>query len=114
MTGGRPGPRIVPPPMGWQGRGLCRENPGLFDDLDNFPSPDERRRIEVAMSVCARCPVRQECLAFGMKGKCWGVFGGFLLRGGKAVVIANLFDKKRRQRSITGKIRRAQQRAGMT
>jgi hypothetical protein len=33
--------------------------------------------------VCARCPVRKECFAWGISNKEWGVWGGIYLKDGK-------------------------------
>ena len=91
---------VLPPPnMEWQRESLCLDHKyaGLFDDPDTRnPGREERRRLEKAMSVCADCPVRAECLAFGIESHGTGVHGGILLRGGKPVSLIELFARGRR------------------
>ncbi|SFA94662.1 transcription factor WhiB [Amycolatopsis marina] len=60
----------------WQSRAACRdEDPELF-----FPVSDMgpgARQAEQARAVCARCPVRAECLGYALdNGLDHGVFGG--------------------------------------
>lgn len=37
--------------------------------------PENGRSAESAQAICARCPVREWCMAWGMDEK-WGVWGG--------------------------------------
>ncbi|OLT18159.1 transcription factor WhiB [Pseudonocardia sp. CNS-139] len=60
----------------WRLRAACRdEDPELF-----FPvsaTGPGARQIARAKAVCARCPVRAECLAYALdEGLAHGVFGG--------------------------------------
>lgn len=45
----------------------------FYPDIDD-KAPDYR----LAKSICARCPVKPECLVYGMSGEhgAWGVWGG--------------------------------------
>lgn len=59
----------------WYRRAACRGAPvELF-----FPDPDARRAeaalVAEAKAICARCPVREACLAEGM-GEEHGIWGG--------------------------------------
>jgi WhiB family redox-sensing transcriptional regulator len=56
---------------GWQDRGLCAQtDPEAF-----FPDKGESTRL--AKLVCARCPVRPECLEYALEsGERFGVWGG--------------------------------------
>ena len=44
----------------WHADALCREHP----EINWFPGKGEANRA--ARAVCARCPVREECLAFAL------------------------------------------------
>ncbi|MGH3758030.1 WhiB family transcriptional regulator [Actinophytocola sp.] len=60
----------------WRNRAACRdEDPELF-----FPISDvgpAARQAEQAKAVCARCPVRAQCLNFALdNGLDHGIFGG--------------------------------------
>lgn len=55
----------------WAARAECRgEDPALF-----FPGPDDDTLA--ALSICARCPVRQECLEYAIEAReRFGIWGG--------------------------------------
>ncbi|NKQ57436.1 WhiB family transcriptional regulator [Amycolatopsis sp. K13G38] len=60
----------------WRHRAACRdEDPELF-----FPVSDKgpgARQVTQAKAVCARCPVRSECLSHALdNGLDYGIFGG--------------------------------------
>lgn len=59
----------------WRERAACQ-----FSDTDQFvpDSPGPRPPIP---AECGRCPVRAECLAYGLATKSIGVWGGQYLRG---------------------------------
>ena len=95
--------------MDWQRRGLCRSKPGLFDDPERMPGPAERTRVLNAITICNDCPVKQECLAFGMRNRYWGIFGGRLLRGGEVQELSYVF--RRRDDSKEARAARAAHRA---
>ena len=57
--------------IAWKERALCRQYPTL-----DFASNDPRQ-VRLCVQVCARCPVRDDCLAFGLTNtKLPGVLGG--------------------------------------
>ncbi|WP_116042693.1 WhiB family transcriptional regulator [Amycolatopsis palatopharyngis] len=60
----------------WQSRAACRdEDPELFFPVSDM-GPGARQAAQ-AKSVCARCPVRAECLGYALdNGLDHGVFGG--------------------------------------
>lgn len=80
------------PAGGWRARALCGikvrrgEKPAsLWDDKagpeDGCEDPDSRRRrIAAAQAICARCPVRDACLADANPRYDRGVRGGHDLR----------------------------------
>lgn len=54
----------------------CRSDPDLFF----AESPSD---VLLAKALCARCPVRAECLAGALqRGEPWGVWGGALFARG--------------------------------
>lgn len=55
----------------WAARAECRgEDPALF-----FPASDDDP--STALAVCARCPVRQECLEYALEAReRFGIWGG--------------------------------------
>jgi WhiB family transcriptional regulator, redox-sensing transcriptional regulator len=64
-----------PSPWSWQDRAACRgADPDLF-----FPERGES--ADPARQICARCPVRQPCLAYALDiGITQGVWGGLAER----------------------------------
>lgn len=63
----------------WQDRALCRgANADLFFAPHHLEKKEERELREgQAKSVCARCPVRQECLDFALAVRePHGIWGG--------------------------------------
>ena len=58
-------------------RGLCRDmDPDLW-----FPEFDERTteyadQAKQAVAICNVCPVKDECLAYGLKHEDYGIWGG--------------------------------------
>lgn len=69
----------------WRDRADCRpENdidPHLFDlDIDGESETDRAERHHLAATICARCPVRAECLAEGLTDpRTEGVRAGYVL-----------------------------------
>ena len=61
----------------WQYRALCHGRMDLFfsdrnsDNRNQWLTPADRK----AKALCARCPVRRECLGYGL-GEEFGVWGG--------------------------------------
>lgn len=62
--------------MDWRHRAICRdEDPELFFPIGN--TGPALLQIEQAKTVCRRCPVVQECLAWALEsGQDAGVWGG--------------------------------------
>lgn len=60
----------------WRESAACRnENPELFFPIGDGVAAHEQ--IARAKAVCARCPVREQCLAFAVTtGQDFGVWGG--------------------------------------
>jgi hypothetical protein len=67
--------------MGWQERAACRgaADPGRFDRLGRLPDEWAIKRTHSALKVCTECPVRPDCLAFGVRSRSSGVYGGYYL-----------------------------------
>jgi len=77
----------------WQYRALCHGRMDLFfsdrnsDNRNQWLTPADRK----AKALCARCPVRKECLEYGL-GEEFGIWGGTRpperrgLRRGRATV----------------------------
>jgi WhiB family redox-sensing transcriptional regulator len=73
-------------PMDWVAHGACRDQPPeLFDEFPRVPALFDFERVTDAVQVCAGCPVRAECLAFGVIHKISGVHGGHLLIAGRPI-----------------------------
>jgi WhiB family transcriptional regulator, redox-sensing transcriptional regulator len=71
--------------LDWQARAVCRDvDPELF-----FPSaeagPAYARQVAAGKAVCARCPVRAECLAWALERLPYGIAGGLTERERLAV-----------------------------
>lgn len=62
--------------MDWRHRAICRdEEPELFHPIGN--TGPALRQIAEAKSVCRRCPVVSDCLAWALEtGQDSGVWGG--------------------------------------
>ena len=81
---GRTQPKTVARPVwqdniDWQDRALCRgANADLFFAPHHLEKKEERDAREAqAKAVCARCPVRQECLEFALAVRePHGIWGG--------------------------------------
>jgi len=72
--------------MDWQDLSACLgEDPALFDEFLAKPGAEERKRVIAAKKICAACPVRAECLSFGMSNKESGVRGGEYLSLGRVL-----------------------------
>lgn len=69
--------------MDWQARGACRGmDPTLFEEVRRGYKKIDVPRVFQAMMVCQLCPVRRECLAWGIKNRCSGVYGQRYLEKG--------------------------------
>ncbi|WP_371477626.1 WhiB family transcriptional regulator [Kitasatospora sp. NBC_00315] len=62
--------------MDWRHRAQCRDaDPELFFPLGT--TGPALRQAEEAKSLCRRCPVREQCLAWALRtGQDTGVWGG--------------------------------------
>jgi WhiB family transcriptional regulator, redox-sensing transcriptional regulator len=62
--------------MAWQDQAACRaEHHELFFPVGS--TARARRQLAKAKSVCHRCPVVADCLAWALDtGQCYGVWGG--------------------------------------
>lgn len=62
--------------VAWQARGACRDaEPDLFFPLSATSA--SAGQIEAAKALCARCPVRRECLDFALATRQpYGIWGG--------------------------------------
>ena len=59
----------------WMRRGACvGEDPELW-------YPERGRSAEPAKQMCARCPVREECLDWALENENHGIWGGLSLEG---------------------------------
>jgi WhiB family transcriptional regulator, redox-sensing transcriptional regulator len=64
----------------WQQHGLCRaEDSNVFFAPAHFEHKPEREAREArAKAICARCPVRAECLDWALETRePFGVWGGY-------------------------------------
>ncbi|MEU4657764.1 WhiB family transcriptional regulator [Streptomyces sp. NPDC023723] len=64
--------------MDWRDRGLClREDPDLFFPIGSISSGQAVIQTDEAKSVCRRCPVTEQCLAWAVvAGPVEGIWGG--------------------------------------
>jgi WhiB family transcriptional regulator, redox-sensing transcriptional regulator len=71
---------LTAPATTWQQRGLCREgDSSIFFPPTHFEHKPEREAREAkAKAICARCPVRSECLEWALETRePFGVWGGY-------------------------------------
>lgn len=74
-------PRWWAPPGAWAARAACAADPDLM-------FAEDCRSIQAAGQVCAGCPVRRDCLAYGLDhAEPFGVWGG-LTTEERATVLA--------------------------
>jgi WhiB family redox-sensing transcriptional regulator len=77
---------LLSPIIDWVGQGSCRDHaPELFDEFPRVPELFDFDRLADAVAICAGCPVRAECLAWGVLHKISGVHGGRLLIAGQPI-----------------------------
>ena len=65
--------------IGWQFRAACRgDDSGLFFAPNYFERKEEKdTRESRARAICARCPVRQDCLEYALRiHEAHGIWGG--------------------------------------
>jgi WhiB family redox-sensing transcriptional regulator len=67
--------------MDWRELAACRGyDPELFFPVgDTWEGKGNARRAEVALAICADCPIREQCLADALeRGDVWAILGGTL------------------------------------
>lgn len=73
MSAGRRAPDTLPNALAWAEQAACRgQDPNLF-----FSEAD--LKVQQAKRICARCPVRTECLDEGLRAEDssrYGIYGG--------------------------------------
>jgi WhiB family redox-sensing transcriptional regulator len=64
--------------MNWRHRAECRDyDPELFFPVATAATPEGQAQLTQAAAVCARCPVRECCLAWALNtNQQYGVWGG--------------------------------------
>ncbi|HTX27173.1 MAG TPA: WhiB family transcriptional regulator [Streptosporangiaceae bacterium] len=64
--------------MSWQDRAACRGwNAQLFFGPDGETGQDREIREAKAKVICARCPVREQCLTYALRNSIkHGIWGG--------------------------------------
>jgi WhiB family transcriptional regulator, redox-sensing transcriptional regulator len=74
-------------PANWQSRAACLDgDPDLFFPI--APSGPALQQMEQAKAVCARCPVRRECLQYALATlQVHGVWGGTNEEERRAVLV---------------------------
>lgn len=61
-------------PEHWRDAAACGQ---VGDEIDFFPSPEDREAIARATAICASCPVVDECLSYAMETRqSDGIWGG--------------------------------------
>jgi WhiB family transcriptional regulator, redox-sensing transcriptional regulator len=84
----------------WRSSGACRSaDPDLFFPISGKGPGD--RQVARAKMICARCPVRQECLEFAMShDQTYGIWGGTTVEDRQR-------DRRRRRRAAVTAAKRA-------
>jgi WhiB family redox-sensing transcriptional regulator len=79
----------------WQQRGACRDSGDalFFAPVGERPTTRARREA-AAKAICARCPVRRECLDWALTGQePYGIWGGTNPEERAAIIAANRRDE---------------------
>jgi WhiB family transcriptional regulator, redox-sensing transcriptional regulator len=84
----------------WRSSGACRSaDPDLFFPIAR--SGPSERQIARAKTICAGCPVRQECLEFALSHEqTYGIWGGTTVEDRQR-------DRRRRRRAAVAAAKRA-------
>lgn len=69
----------------WQSRATCRIEQA---DPDEFILEQGRTATSTRKKYCSRCPVREECLAYGIRTNSVGVWGGQVLGSRNATPVS--------------------------
>lgn len=75
-------------PLPWMADGLCHQA-GMPDDWYVTNPGRERHDTQqaVALTICAKCPVRETCLEYALDSRDeWGIWGGKTARERKAIL----------------------------
>lgn len=67
-------PVLPDAPGAWMKRGTCRREGAPTRMF--FPSSQDRKMRAAAKAMCARCPVKAECLEYALGTDAYGVWGG--------------------------------------
>jgi WhiB family redox-sensing transcriptional regulator len=98
--GTKPGPIAGVPvdaDQSWALRGLCAS--GEYDPELFFPAPTATAQTATAVAVCARCPVRCECLEWALAtNQQYGVWGGLSEEKRRALKAKRARDAKNTRR----------------
>jgi WhiB family transcriptional regulator, redox-sensing transcriptional regulator len=72
----------LPDPESWEDRAACKDlDPVLFFGVEDEPDHQRRFRVSRAKTICAGCPVAEECLEEALKrGEQFGIWGGLTTR----------------------------------
>ena len=98
-------PAIAPlstatPEQDWRSDALCTQIDGdMF-----FPKSGDAGQAQRAKAICARCPVREQCLAAALEAdERFGIFGGLTVRQRDALIRErNTPQHRRRHRAPCG------------
>lgn len=68
------------PEVRWQDFALCPSFPAsiFFEEYES-----DARTAKLADEICASCPVKMQCLQWGIEHNEWGCWGGVFLVNGK-------------------------------
>jgi hypothetical protein len=85
--------RVTEQKMAWMNEALCQERDDLnwIGDADHQDNKREAKRL--ASQFCAYCPVRGECLLYGIASKSMGIWGGHYLSWEPRKKVTNLLGK---------------------
>lgn len=75
--------------INWRERASCRGvDPEIFFPVgEAWTGKRNEARAEVALAICARCPVREACQADALaRGDAWAVLGGTLPAQRRAIL----------------------------
>lgn len=71
--------RFLVQPMEWEDRANCKERWDLPWEMEADHADDKKRAKALAREFCFDCPVRSECLKYGIATKSMGIWGGSYL-----------------------------------
>lgn len=77
MTRSSHGLDTLPDAIDWRQRGACRQEDAALFFPEHLNAAHARVALELARSICARCHVQRECLAYALEHeRNFGVFAG--------------------------------------